>query len=474
MTEVAEEFFEALQGNPDILAVGIAVFDDGGGGVIYERLGRVFGNLSNLSCIGIALGGGKAAIALAASMLAHIRQVEHVVWLCDGQNVPADDSSSDTDTDTACSLLAAVFDGNGSITSTSLQFKLRPDLAAGICQSMKGLVSLTEIALDCSLDSPVTVDEAVAIGELVHSQVKSLRSLAVHNVHFADAEASLAFTQAISQSALTKLSIRGLLFSGEIPLDVTRALTGSHLRELVLDDAAFTDDDLARSFCRALAGFQLRVVKLFRLQMHADSIHAFARSICRPCLEHLHVHRTRGPIADTIATCLQGAPNLQVLQIERMANDSMVHALRGCSHCPNLVELSLTDFGAWTVNMDEPAAECIRRCGRIVEVDFGSVRSARGNVWPSPAFLTACQAHRVVEEIRHPSACPELRAALALVTAKNKETRVHRSRFESLAGDSHRGRAIVGRALEKVKDKPHLIFLALTSNSNHLFPLQQG
>ena len=121
----------------------------------------------------------------------------------------------------------------------------------------------------------------------------------------------------------------------------------------------------------------------------------------------------------------------------------------------------------WTVLIDEAAAECMKHCGKLVKIGFNDSWCITGL-----AFLAACQAHRVVEEIMLPCSRMHLRAALDLVTAKNKDTREYRGRFESLAGDRH-VRAAFSRVLEKVNDKPHIIFLALTS-MKHLLSGQQG
>ena len=459
LDDVAEEFFDTLQGNSEITTVTFVFVEYHG--TAYERLGHTLGTLTELSQLRFTLMNGKAAVAWAASMLTHIRHVEKVFWnVLEFPSTPADDSSSLADA--AFSSLAAAVDGNESITETTLTFSERPNLAAGVCQSMKGLLGLTSFAL-CGCSTLITGEEAVSMSEVLH--VKSLRRLDAIEVMFADVEASLTFGNAIAQSALTSLYIclPYTLTEEMIPLDVPTALTGSRLRELQLKNVTFLDYHLAMAFCKALAGCQLRSLVLDRLKLHADAINAFGRSVCRPCLERLEVVNSLNALCDAIGKSLSGAPNLQVLQIRAWLHsfyeDTVVSLLGGCCSCPSLVELSLGDITSWTAALDEAAAECIRHCRKLVKI------TVSGTVWKSPAFLRACQAHQVIEEIRFPVKCPELRAALALVTTKNKETRVYRSHFEKLAGDGH-GRAAFSRVLAKVNNKPHLTFLALTLNKH--------
>ena len=474
-SDLVEEFFETLQGNSEISSVTVEVFSCDTNDFVYERLGRALGTILTLSCLKISLLDGKTAIERAASILTHIRQVRDIEWIVpQGHAAHADDSSSATDT--AFSSLAAALDGNKSIKRATLHCKSRTDLVAGVCRSMTGLLCLTDITLYGSVDATVTLEDAISMSEVF--QVKSLRSLDVNHVSFADTEAASIFSQAIAQSALAKLSIclpkmnHGVDHTW-IPLFITRVLTSSHLRRLQFSRVIFLEYDLAVAFCRALAGSQVPFVRLFTVQLHADAINFFGRSICSPFLKTLAVENLSDTILDSIGTSLNSAPNLQVLQIRLcmpttlMSENTAVRVLHGCTHCPNIVELRLGGTKVWTALMDEAAAECTRHCGKLVTIKLGDSYDTKRSFNASPAFLAACQAHRVVEEIGPPTGCPQLRAALALVTAKNKETRVYRSRFESLAGDRH-GRAVFSRVVDKVKDKPHLIFLALTSNK-HIF-----
>ena len=475
--DVAEEFFETLHGSSEISGVVVEIFSCDTNEDVYARLGRALGTLPALLSLKICLLDGKpAAVALAASMLTHIQQIKIADWYFPQDSVaPAEVISSDADA--AFSSLSAAFDGNTSIKYSTLRSNARTDLAAGVCQSMKGLLGLTDTTLSGTFthDYAVTVEEAISMSELF--QAKSLRYLAVNDVSFADIEASLTFSLAIAESSLDALVIQlPRIKRGQeelIPLDLTRALTGSHLRDLVLYDVAFLEYDLAMAFCRALSASQLHTMELHGLQMHADAIYAFGRAICRPGLVHLEVEHVSDSIIDAIGTSLKGAPNLNALQIRTFSWDSplsessVVNVLDGCTHCPDLAVLGLGGMESWTVPMDQAAGKCIRHCGKLRTIDIGDLDLLRGNFCPSPAFLAACQAHRVVETIIPPSGCPMLRAALALVTAKNKETREYRSYFDSLAGDHH-GRAAFSRAVAKVNDKPHLLFLALTTNK-HLF-----
>ena len=481
--EVAEEFFIALQGNSKVSDLDVEFVSCEKNGVVYERLGRTLGTMSKLSCLHFCFldEDVNAACARAAFMLAHARQVKHVEWDFYSPVTPADDSTLDADT--ALSSLAEAFEGNHSIESTTLRLTASPrtDLTAGICQSMKGLLGLREITLIGSWQYPffaeITGEDAITMSEVF--QIKSLRRLVVFDGSFADVEASLTFSQAIARSALAELRIQfrkpdeGMAAwtanerrEDRIPLDVARALTGSHLRRLELTNVTFLDYGLAMAFCRALAGSQIRSLELDGLEVHEDAITALGKSICRPCLEHLDVSNSVEPISGAIGASLNSAPNLQVLRIRTLITQnfseiSVVRVLGGCTHCPDLVDLRLDSIGSWNVVKDAAAAECIRHCGKLVKIDFGYEYRIRGNY--CPAFLAACQAHRVVEKIIPHSRCLLLRAALDLVTAKNKDTRVHRIRFEKLAMDGL-GRAAFSRVLARLNNKPHLIFLALTSN----------
>ena len=372
--------------------------------------------------------------------------------------------------------LTAAFDGNTSIKSATLQLDVSYETAAvaGICQSMKGLLGLTNITLDFDRDAPIGHEDAVSMSKVF--QVNSLRCLTMEQMVFADDEASLTFSQAIAQSTLTELKVSVSLRIDHRgheewkQLDMTGALTGSRLQVLDLVHATLLDLEEAKAFCRALAGSQLRVLKLTGIQLHADFKSALGKSMCRPCLEHLEVYSSSDTISESIATNLNSAAKLQVLKISIQSpftSDVVAaHVLGGCSkHCPDLLELNFFGIRYWTVALDKAAAECTRTCSKLVKIGLQCLPF--GDIDTSPAFLAACQVHRVVEEITPPTDCPQLRTALDLVTTRNKETRIHRSRFESLAADRH-GRAAFCRDVAQVNNKPHLIFLALTSNK-HLF-----
>ena len=333
---------------------------------------------------------------------------------------------------------------------------------------MKGLLGLKSINLTGSSHAAITGEDTVSMSELL--QVKSLRHLCLERISFADDESSLTFSQAIAQSTLDRISVYGRTEEGSIPIDVTRTLNGSNLRRLELSNVTFLEYDWARALCRALAGSQVFSLEIFELAMHPDTIIALGKSICRPCLKHLDVRSSSDIMIDSIGKSLHCAPNLQVLRIDaycpELSENTVVQVFGGCNHCPDLEELKLEASGIWTVAMDQAAADCTSKCSKLVTIDLGNLFD-RGSVWTCPAFLAACQAHRVVEAIVPPFECRRLAAALALLTVKNKETRLHRSRFVSLAGDRH-ARVVFSRGLQKVNNKPHLIFVALTSNK-HLF-----
>lgn len=318
---------------------------------------------------------------------------------------------------------------------------------------------------------------------------------------FTSAELASQLSRAIALSGVVRLEFHIDAQQPTSLLDWTTAISAGSLRELELVRPRFASEREYENFAGALS--MMRNLEVFKL---ADGIPdnvapALACAICRPTLKHLVVHTISNRFLQALGRSLRNCILLQECTLcedsrhffgSVVDTEAVLSILEGCCHCPELLTLVLPATTAWS--LDCAVANCVVRCRKMVRLGINLEFPAHN--CSSPELLLACKKHGVIELVElqvHPQDPlgpfrlgtlwdPQFLRDMERATKRNKENRIFKPRFEALPrGETPKERALFASALSKVvavgsdnNFRPHLVYLALRSNTSFLLDARNG
>lgn len=330
---------------------------------------------------------------------------------------------------------------------------------------------------DTATNFPLGISEVVSIASFLLALAP--QSLYLSNLKVNNEEAGDCMTRALVRLKISKLAMNGPGCTGVLHLDILQAIKNQNLRALRLDRLNFESLESVREFSRAMSISRLDSLQCWTLFCAREAEEELGRALCQPSVQELMILSTNSKDALYLAISrhLIKCPRLRILRLGRpfmgplshpfidIDETTLVSFLVNCRLCQDLSELALPRTTRWSKELDLQTAQTLTACRRLLKVTI----EVQVGV-DSPALLAACRKHSVIEEIElmPQHGWPrELVLDLKYITRRNKETSVHRKRYQALV-DKKVGLGVVSRALYRVSRKPHLTYLLLSVN-RHCF-----